>query len=479
MMAPIQIAVPALLGGLCLSFIFLLVSSSKKKRRIRITLEELSEIWTRYNDDFDDVSISNADILDGLYGEIDGRETESCNGSKPAEVVKKAETENSGEKKTPGSLDGEKPKEKESAGGSLDRASSFISRPVRDFLEECIIPHKNMIEQQKVADVVKELILLLDTHKDCGSVVTDKLDSEACDLISVRENLARMPLLEHSFSVTKNLIAVIKENYVDYEIHIPKAIIAGLAHDIGKIPELRSSNAYNTYEHPMISANKLMEMFAGKDIFWIRQVVKAVEDHHVYSKDNFTLMLVKADREARQMELLKFTSNYKIDHFKNWFMVEEFLKKIEPKVNHGQTYNKCEAFSFRDIIYCQPDFLYNLAKKYCRESNILDMNFIYDSNKQTALRLIVQALRQERLIPDFLGNNRFAMKVAIYYRSGANISMMVTPIRAPGIFDMNKLESRKKDYLTTVVRVTPALQGKSHEISLSHHAETFSRLRKE
>lgn len=454
MIIPTQIAVPALLGGLFVFFIFLLVSSSRKNRRIRITLEELSEIWTKYNDDFDDVSISNADILDGLYGEIEDREIASGSNSKQTEKV--AETDTADEKKIPGPEDRKEPEKKQDAVGSLDRASSFVSEPVKDFLEECIIPYKKIIERQKVADVVKELIMLLDRHKDCGSVVTDKMDSEACDLISVRDNLAKISLLEHSFAVAKNLIAVMKENYVDYENHIPKAIIAGLAHDIGKIPEFRSSKAYNTYEHPIISANRLTEMFAGKDIFWIRQVVKAVEDHHIYSKDNFTQMLIKADREARQMELLKFTSNYKIDHFKNWFKVKEFLRKIEPKVNLGQTYSKCEAFSFKDIIYCQPDFLYNLAKKYCRESNVLDINFIYDSNKQTALRLIVKALRHERLIPDFLGDNRFAMKVAIYYKSGTNTSMMITPIRAPRIFDMSKLESRKKDYLTTVVRVAPA-----------------------
>ena len=101
------------------------------------------------------------------------------------------------------------------------------------------------------------------------------------------------------------------------------------------------------------------------------------------------------------MELLKFTKDYNIDHFKNWFKPEEFMKKIEQKINYGQTYNKWEAFSFKNIIYCKPDFLYDLGKKYCRESNILDMSFVYDSDREVALRKIVAALRKEDLVPDF------------------------------------------------------------------------------
>jgi hypothetical protein len=435
--------------------LFLIRSKSRKNKTIKIHFEDLSAIWTRYNDDFDDISISNADVLDGLY---EGSR-KSYKKAKPGDMkAGTSEKSISGEKNKIKKVVDTTRESKDSGSSESDTDTAVVKlEPMpelkKEFWETCLKPYEKIIERQKVAGVVNELLNLFEKHGHHPSVVMDKIDTEGYDLISVKDNLGKITLEEHTYAVVKNLIAEIKKSYLDHDSHIPKAIIAGLAHDIGKIPEFRLSGAYTTYEHPQVSANKLLEMFAGKDIFWIRQVVKAVEEHHIFSRDNFTQLLKKADRRARQMELLKFTKDYSIDHFKNWFKPEEFMKKIEPKVNYGQTYKKWEAFSFKSIIYCKPDFLYDLGKKYCRESNILDMSFVYDSDREVALRKIVAALRKEDLVPDFLKENHFTKKVVVYFKVGTKVNMIVTPLKAPRSFDMSRIEGRKSDSLVMVDKV--------------------------
>ncbi len=447
-----------------LSLIFIMVilgtvslirSQNRKNKTIKINFEDLSTIWTKYNDDFDDISISNADVLDGLFEGGKKSSEKDQPGDMKAEPSDKSMSDKKDSKQVVVNTDKES-KDGDASGSELDTATVKLE-PMpelkKEFWEICLKPYEKIIERQKVAGVVNELMNLFEKHGHHPSVVMDKIDTEAYDLISVKDNLGKISLEEHTYAVVKNLIAEIKESYVDHESHIPKAIIAGLAHDVGKIPEFRLSGAYNTYEHPLISANKLLEMFAGKDIFWIRQAVKAVEEHHSFSRDNFTQLLKKADRRARQMELLKFTKDYRIDYFKNWFKPEEFVKRIEPKINYGQTYKKWEAFSFKNIIYCKPDFLYDLGKRYCRESNILDMSFVYDSDREVALRKIVAALRKEELVPDFLKENHFTKKVVVYFKVGTKVNMIVTPIKAPKSFNLSRIEARKSDSLVMVDKV--------------------------
>ena len=126
---------------------------------------------------------------------------------------------------------------------------------------------------------------------------------------------------------------------------------------------------------------------------------------------------------------------------------------IEPRVNYGQTSRKWEAFSFKNIIYCKPDFLYDLGKKYCRESNVLDVSFVYDSDREVALRKIVAALRKEGLIPDFLKENHITKKIVVYFKIGTKSNMLVTPIKAPRSFNMSSIEARKSDSLVMVDKV--------------------------
>lgn len=412
-----------------------MLKSGKGKERIILPLNELSPIWTRYNEVYDDVEVlDDTKPVDGLFGENE----------KP-EIVKKT-----------GSVKDKQvaPTGKKTENTVSNKDQPFLVEPLKSFWDKCIRPYQRVFESQNVSDVLKELIEILEKHGHCPSVSVGKKDSEAIDLLSVKDNLVQINLKEHTYAVAHNLVAIIKDSYMEYEDHIAKAVITALAHDIGKIPEYRLSGAYNTYEHHLISSNKLMELFTGKDLFWIRQAVHAVENHHAYTSDDFTLLLKQADRQARQMELIRFSKGYSIMSFEDWFKEDELYKSFEPHINYIQSYNKWVAFTFKGIVYCKPDFLYDKAKELCREAKALDVAFIYDSEKQNALRKIVSTLRKTGMIPDFLKLNQYTRKFELKTHVGKQ-RYVLTPLRCSESFNLQELETRKMGILEIIDRVIP------------------------
>ncbi len=409
----------------CITGIIILRPATKEKR-ITISLTELSTIWTKYNDTYEALTESK-DVIAPLYDEKQERGSETA-------------------------------KEPEDRSADSDISSPAVG-PIKIFWESCIKPYEKSIQRQGVADVVKSLLEILEKHGNCPSVSTNSKDSESADLFSVRDNIAQVSLKDHTYTVAYNLVEAVKKAYIDYENHIPKAIITGLAHDIGKIPEFRDSQAYNTSEHNIVSALKLNELLAGKDLYWLKHIIKAVENHHIYSNDEFTNLLKKADRAARQTELLTFTKDYRIVKFEEWFNVETFYREIEPRINYSQTYNKWDAFTFRGVIYCKPDFVYDAVKKLCREANVLDISFIYQSEKENVIRMILNRLREDELVPDLLAPNQIARKFEIKTKIANSFKNILVPIKVASFYAMDRIESRKMDFMQVIERVTPLGKG--------------------
>ncbi len=406
----------------------ILLRPAKEEKRITISLSELSTIWTQYNGTYELInSTESKDVIAPLY-----------------DAKKETEIETAKESGVPAA--------------DSDISSPAVG-PIKLFWETCINPYHRVIQRQGVADVVKTLLDIMEKYGNCPSVSTNSKDTESADLFSVRDNLAQVSLKDHTYTVAYNLVEEVKKAYIDYENHIPKAIITGLAHDLGKIPEFRDSRAYNTSEHHLISALKLNEILAGKELFWLKHVVKAVEEHHIHSNDEFTILLKKADKAARQTELLTFTKEYSIMKFEDWFNVETFYKEIEPRINYSQVYGKWDAFTFRGIIYCKPDFVYDTIKKLCREAKALDLSFIYQSEKENALRKTVNKLREAELVPGLLAPNQIARKFEIKQKTGNSFKNILIPLKIVSFYDMEKIEARKMDFMQVIERVTPVGKG--------------------
>lgn len=315
---------------------------------------------------------------------------------------------------------------------------------ISTFYNEVISPYEKQFKEQNAYEILIEILKMLDRHGSVPSVVIDVKDNESVDLISVRDNLAQISLKEHVFAVTRVMVELVKQNYSEPENFMPQAIIIALAHDIGKIPELRLSGAYNSYDHAIVSSNWLAEQFTGKDIFWAKQAVTAVRDHHLKSKEPLTVMLREADKQARQMELVRFTQNYSIEKFDSWFKVDEFLKAFKDKVNVTAK-GKVDVFLFKGIIYTKPDSLYEVAKQLMFEKKVLDMLFLYESEKENAVRKIVEKLRKENLIPDIIQEPYISRKFEIRMKMQIKkqLQVLVTIKADPYRDELESIERRK------------------------------------
>lgn len=313
-----------------------------------------------------------------------------------------------------------------------------------DFYKKELQPYERFFREQNVIDVLEKCLEMLDRHGSVPSVVTDVKDNESVDLISVRDNLALVTLREHTMNVVRIIIDLVKQNYSDPDNFIPQAVIIALAHDIGKIPELRLSGLYNSYDHAIVSSNWLAEQFTGKDVFWIKQAVTAVRDHHLRSKDVLTQLLKKADMQARQIELIRYTSNYEIKPFEQWFNPEKFLDYIEPEINVTEK-GKWEAFSFKGIIYVKPECIYRHCKKYMFDMKVIDSLLLYDSEKEEVLRRIVEKLRALNLIAPQIAEPYSSRKFELKMKLQAKKQQVVlVAIKAePFMEKMSEIESRK------------------------------------
>ena len=317
-----------------------------------------------------------------------------------------------------------------------------------------VLPHRRIFEFQRALDVTADLIKLLEKHGDCPSIVTDTGDNESLYLMSVRNKLANISLKEHTYHVTLNLIKAAMKRYKDYDVHIPGAIIIALAHDIGKIPDLRAT-ACDTQDHTIISARKITGMLSGKNQSLSDMVQRAVENHHSYSKYNFTQMLKQADREARQMEILKLFKNKRFASIDNWLSIEDFYKRIELYINFSKGPDNWNAFSFKGIIYCKPKFIYKIAKALCEESNIVDLTFIDESACEEGIHKVVHYIREHNLIHDHLRTDRYSRQYVIRTCIDRKHKVVLTPLKPVGFYNMEEIEKRKIGFTEIISGIWP------------------------
>jgi hypothetical protein len=335
------------------------------------------------------------------------------------------------------------------------REEISLSDSVKLILGCHLYPYRDIYHFQKTTDIITELIKLLEKHGDCPSIVIKGKYPGMTYSHAIKNRLAKISLKEHTYGVTLNMIKAIKRSHVDYRVHMPRAVITGLAHDIGKIPELSSAPSNDGHEHQIISARWLREAFADKNQTFAKEVINAVENHHSCPKDDFAVMLKDADAKARQTELLKLSQKYKIAPLEIWFPIETFYKRIEPYINFAKGPANWMAFSCKGLIYCTPEFIFDMAKALCEEANILDLTFLDLSSRDETLYKIVQNLRDYDLIPDQLGTNRFSARYVIHTDSDVKRKAILTPLKPAGFYNMKRIEDRKMGFFEGLKNVSP------------------------
>jgi len=159
-----------------------------------------------------------------------------------------------------------------------------------------------VVKSEKKA-VIEGILSILDQYGDCPSVV-QRNDNEAEKKYdrSVFEKLATVPLWRHSLDVAGNLAGRMKQ-----AIMLPDALIAGLGHDLGKIPSYQDA-LYRTGDHPIVSIIALNRIPGYESLKNRDDISLAVRQHHLVKAETpLGADLKEADRETRLAEISRLT----------------------------------------------------------------------------------------------------------------------------------------------------------------------------
>jgi len=313
--------------------------------------------------------------------------------------------------------------------------SKWQNELIREFWKKEVLPFRRILESQSALFPILKILTLLDRYGSCPSIVSAHEDQEAKDLKNHWEVLAKVTLVEHTLRVTYHMIQIYKSHYKD-QILRGAYILSGLSHDIGKIPGLREKKVYALGDHPIISAEVLIEVARG--IPYLEQVVHAVKSHHFPKpQDELTQHLQQSDKRAREEELMLFgregvvfeeeveledtgtkvirfpltassepkTSNKFIGkvtiptsetRIPLWLSetLPEILKRILPHINQPTGFGRWKAISSPNgICYIDPELLLEKTREVMKEKKVTDITFMDDSLKEKAKILIADALR--------------------------------------------------------------------------------------
>lgn len=149
-----------------------------------------------------------------------------------------------------------------------------------------------------VHEAILDLLELLDAEGHCGSVVRqNEKEPEKIYDVDTYNTLAKVPLYRHSINV-----AIAAMEKVTNPPIVPKAVIAALAHDLGKLPNYYG-RFYKSIAHPMVGLAVIEALPNVKGLKWWDEIAAAVKNHHSQSADYLDALIREADQAARLKEM--------------------------------------------------------------------------------------------------------------------------------------------------------------------------------
>ena len=426
----------SLLAGITFIAVYLIIKTKTKKQKEPryISLEELSSIWCK--------------------------EQKQTTKQVPSKQIEQNQKE---------------PEQKQ------QKEISFNHQAIKEFWKAYIAPNKNILSLYLSA--IKEVLEILDRWGDCPSVVSGIEDKESRELSSTYEILSKISLLEHTLNVVYEMISICKKSRKDWDLILGKIVIAGLGHDIGKIPQLREqSTSYCTGDHAIISYKILKEILPiniERD-----EILKAVRDHHYHVTGELASLLKQADYTAREKEIskidvkaaLKFVADKREEETKDsdksicelkgleWLDLEEVLLRIEERINKEED-GVFRAFSMRDgLVYVMPVLISDIVFKLAEENGHKELLIYQDElNKRREIEyFVVQRLRERELVSSIISEGYIGARFEILIKeeTGKEIYKkgFYLPLRAEAFkVSLNDLEQRKKNtkVISKILKVRP------------------------
>ncbi len=363
--------------------------------------------------------------------------------------------------------------------------------------------------QQKA--VCTGLLLLLDQHGQCPSVVDVHGDVEGGWDENTYRILAKTNLLDHSLNVAEEVVQLLSESKAWHVI--PDTMIAALAHDLGKLESLRGY-LYSLGEHPLAAGRPLggipeFEKLAKKD-----EILQAIKLHHKMPRGLLGKTLKKADQKARQKELdsvaiqhdsenaqakipsspvtsnqntkknaawraqadiyneddstlKKPTTAPQLVDISGWFDASRFLDELKSYINKmfGRRFL---AFSMSDgHVYFQAKVLEEVARRMAEKAGCMDIATMAhkDESMQSVLFTIVHQLRAEHDVIDrgLIKDSFFGGYFTVTRKIGTSIKGYYTPFHAEPFGSIAEMEQTKPQMLRDIVKVSPYLDNNNLE----------------
>ena len=151
--------------------------------------------------------------------------------------------------------------------------------------------------------IIENILSILDDKGDCPSVVQrNKDEAENKYDQDVYKQLAQIPLWQHSLSVAGHLADSTKQ-----AVMIPDALLAGLGHDLGKIPVYQDT-LYRTGDHPVLSLIVLNRIPGYESMSNTDDISQAIRQHHQLAPEtSLGRDLKKADKKTRLEEISRMS----------------------------------------------------------------------------------------------------------------------------------------------------------------------------
>ena len=338
------------------------------------------------------------------------------------------------------------------------------------FINEHVIPFQNIFEATSLLYPTIEVIRILDAKGKCPSIVEvlPNMDSEK-KLVFINSVLSLVQLIDHTYHVAENAIMIIRDQlkYRDWEYRIPMLVFVALAHDLGKIPVFRSDflSRYAIADHPLVSAKIAEQILCDFCNAYVKNsIMDAILGHHrreTKEEDLLLSVLRQADSLSREQEVRR-SLECSVKKWHNWFDSAKIIEIFLPDINIVTQGNICDIFSFKSLVYANPDYIYKKIKKLMVDQSYFDPVFM-GSNKTIALLKIIDSLRIEGVILDELPKHFYGMPYRINTLK-FSFCLFLTPIKIEAFNIMpSLLEARKVGWVKIISAVKPSTKESKYK----------------
>ena len=385
----------------------------------------------------------------------------------------------------------------------------FRSTEVQEWFSNNITqqPWFNQAEAHK--EICYQLLRMLEDEGDCSSVVNPSNDVEASWDTNTYSMLGRTTLLDHSIHVAEH--AIILLTAADAQHVIPDAMVAALAHDLGKLPSNRT-HLYSLGEHPLAAGRVLAEITLFKGLSHKEDIARAIKQHHMRPEGLIGKTLKKADQQARQQELELAVERYDSDqtgetaqevgtetslrtfhppsdtktaagsarkadadiygdetippksgkaapqalNISSWFDTQTFIDQLNPYINRLEG-RRFMAFSMpTGHVFFQARVIEEVARMLAERAGAMDIATMAEKDKtmQQVLFSVVAQFRQHDLIArDLIRDQYFGGYFNVRMQSGKVLKGYYTPFKAEAFGSIAEMENSKKGILKSVAAV--------------------------